>query len=154
MTQIRTDQVPSKLAELVDEIKVVFAPPRTVIRRRPGLLKQRCFAGSTASIRRTVMRVRRRQFLYGLRVAGTSRRSAFMQLALMCGGLALATLGCGFLSLVFNGEGSTDPAGNRDLASEFLMTGLERTAASTAIYRTWARLPTYNGCRASYRCRG
>jgi hypothetical protein len=37
-------------------------------------------------------------------VASTSRRSALMQLALMCGGLTLATWGCGFLSLVFKGE--------------------------------------------------
>ncbi len=29
-----------------------------------------------------------------------------IQLALMCGGLALATWGCGFLDMVFNGENS------------------------------------------------
>jgi hypothetical protein len=44
------------------------------------------------------------RFLHGVRVASTSRRSALMQLALMCGGLTLATWGCGFLSLVFKGE--------------------------------------------------
>ncbi len=36
------------------------------------------------------------RFLHGVRVASTSRRSALMQLALMCGGLTLATWGCGF----------------------------------------------------------
>ena len=41
------------------------------------------------------------RFLHGIRVASTSRRSAMMQLALMCGGLALATWGCGFLDMVF-----------------------------------------------------
>jgi hypothetical protein len=44
------------------------------------------------------------RFLHGVRVASTSRRSALMQLALMCGGLTLATWGCGFLSLVFKGK--------------------------------------------------
>jgi hypothetical protein len=44
------------------------------------------------------------RFLHGVRVASISRRSALMQLALMCGGLTLATWGCGFLSLVFKGE--------------------------------------------------
>jgi hypothetical protein len=46
------------------------------------------------------------RFLHGLRVASTSRRCALMQLALMCGGLALATWGCGFADMVFNGEDS------------------------------------------------
>jgi hypothetical protein len=62
------------------------------------------------------------RFLPGLRVASISRRRALMQLALMGGGLALATSGCGFLALVFEGEdrqtirqeGICD-----DLASEF-----------------------------------
>ncbi len=44
------------------------------------------------------------RFLPGLRTHSTSRRSALMQLALMSGGLALTTWGCGFLALVFNGE--------------------------------------------------
>jgi hypothetical protein len=47
---------------------------------------------------------RRVRFLHEVRVASTSRRSALTQLALMCGGLTLATWGCGFLSLVFKGE--------------------------------------------------
>lgn len=40
------------------------------------------------------------------RIAGSSRRSALMQLALVCGGLAFATWGCGFVDMVFNGEDS------------------------------------------------
>jgi len=61
------------------------------------------------------------RFLRGLRVASTSRRSAMMQLALMCGGLALATWGCGFLDMVFNGEDSQTMRETEvcdDLASE------------------------------------
>jgi hypothetical protein len=46
------------------------------------------------------------RFLHGIRVANTSRRSAMMRLALICGGLALATWGCGFADMVFNGENS------------------------------------------------
>jgi hypothetical protein len=43
-------------------------------------------------------------FLHGLRVADTSRRSALMLLAPMCGGLALATWGCALGALVFKGD--------------------------------------------------
>jgi hypothetical protein len=46
------------------------------------------------------------RLLHRIRLASTSRRSAIIQLALMCGGLALATWGCGFLDMVFNGENS------------------------------------------------
>jgi hypothetical protein len=45
-------------------------------------------------------------FLHRIRLASTSRRSAVIQLALICGGLALATCGCGFVDMVFNGENS------------------------------------------------
>jgi hypothetical protein len=44
------------------------------------------------------------RFLHGLRVAGTSRRSALMLLAPMCGGLALATWGCALGALAFKGD--------------------------------------------------
>lgn len=60
--------------------------------------------------------------LDGLRAAGPSRRRVLMQLALMCGGLTLATGGCGFLSLVFKGEDQQDVRAGEacdDLASEF-----------------------------------
>jgi hypothetical protein len=125
MTQIRTDQVPSKLAELVDEIKVVFAPPRTVIRRRPGLLKQRCFAGSTASIRRTgdactaqaiFIRTSRRRHVAPFRIDAAR---AYVRRP------RARDLGMWFSFARFQRRRSTDPAGNRELASEFLMTGLE-----------------------------
>src|SRR5271170_2405196 len=44
------------------------------------------------------------RFLLGLRNAGISRPFTSMQVALVCAGLTLATSGCGFLSMVFNGE--------------------------------------------------
>jgi hypothetical protein len=46
----------------------------------------------------------RARFLSPSRTAGASRRRALAQLALIGGGLALSTSGCGFLSLIFNGE--------------------------------------------------
>jgi hypothetical protein len=44
------------------------------------------------------------RFLLGLRNASVSRHFTSMQVALVCAGLTLATSGCGFLSMVFNGE--------------------------------------------------
>jgi hypothetical protein len=83
------------------------------------------------------------RFLHGIRVASTSRRSAMLQLALMCGGLALATWGCGFLDMVLNGENSkTMREANLcdDLGSEYssripLLVELRTDKASTTRYR-------------------
>jgi hypothetical protein len=61
------------------------------------------------------------RFLHRIRLASTPRRSGMIQLALVCGGLALATWGCGFLDMVFNGENSQTMQETKvcdDLASE------------------------------------
>jgi hypothetical protein len=44
------------------------------------------------------------QLLDGVRTVRISRRFTFIQLALVCAALTLAVSGCGFLSMVFNGE--------------------------------------------------
>jgi hypothetical protein len=85
----------------------------------------------------------RTRFLHGIRVASTPRRSAIIQLALMCGGLALATWGCGFLDMVLNGEDSqTMREANLcdDLGSEYssripLLVELRTDKAGTTRYR-------------------
>lgn len=85
----------------------------------------------------------RARSLHGLRVAGISRCFTLIQLALLCGGLTLATWGCGFLSMVFNGE---DPQTLREtgacdnLASEFAsevpsLVELRTDKAGTTRYR-------------------
>ncbi len=67
-----------------------------------------------------------------------------MQLALMCGGLALTTSGCGFLSLIFNGEDQQTRRETEvcdDLASEFSsnvpsLVELRTDKAGTTRYRS------------------
>jgi hypothetical protein len=84
----------------------------------------------------------RTRFLQGLRSASTSRRSA-MKLALICGGLALTSWGCGFLDMVLNGEDSqTMREANLcdDLGSEYssripLLVELRTDKAGTTRYR-------------------
>jgi hypothetical protein len=66
--------------------------------RRAGTFKTNLPSTSTVSGDARLLR--------RIRLASTSRRSAIIQLALMCGGLALATWGCGFVDMVFNGENS------------------------------------------------
>ena len=81
--------------------------------------------------------------LYGVRGTSTSRRSAMIQLALMCGGLALATWGCGFLDMALNGEDSqTMREANLcdDLGSQYssripLLVELRTDKAGTTRYR-------------------
>ena len=83
------------------------------------------------------------RLLRRIRLASTSRRSAMIQLALMCGGLALATWGCGFLDMVFNGEDSkTMREANvcDDLGAEYsskipLLVELRTDKAGTTRYR-------------------
>lgn len=77
------------------------------------------------------------------RVARSSRRSALMQLGLMCGVLAFTTWGCGFLDMVLNGEDSqTMQEANvcDDLGSEYsskvpAMVELRTDKAGTSRYR-------------------
>jgi hypothetical protein len=83
------------------------------------------------------------RLLRRIRLASTSRASAMTQLALMCGGLALATWGCGFLDMVFNGENSqTMQEANacEDLSAEYsskipLLVELRTDKAGTTCYR-------------------
>jgi hypothetical protein len=83
------------------------------------------------------------QSLDGPRIAGQSRRSALMRLALACGGLALATQGCGFLDMALNGENSQTMQEENvceDLGSEYsskvpALVELRTDKAGTTRYR-------------------